>query len=720
MPRIDLARRRRTALPVAVLCGLAWLVLCAWTASSRAQSFSCDDASGSGDCLPWGLTIISDLPGEITALSADGSAIAGPRSSPIQAWRWRREVGSSLLTIPGATRLFPRNDAQSISANGSIVVGIAEFGASNRRAFLWEPDAGTHLLLPEGPALEALRIQGAGNPPGEWSVIPMEPSISADGSTVVGVGDAVRRVNGVIVNRVPRWAFKWTAGAGTSDVPQNPFSFPVFVHTGAGDGFSQIAQTTSGPGLIQHSVRNVNGVAETINPSLSRPSAVSHDGSTIAGTLGTSPFNAYRWSASNGLATIVIPRFVPRAISDDGVRIVGVRADFPSVNQSTPWFDDIENPTALGRNLVGFLSGSTPQSGFGMSLPAFPSSGAGTPIPFGLVDRAGTTFSVVRSNFVARAIPLDYVAMGDSYSSGEGVPGRSLFGELGLWEANTDIAGTNECHRSRRAYSILARPRKSRHTFRSFRDVPKWSYRSVACSGAKSHNLSSLVPPPPGEPATQWNELHQIDAANLDTDTDLVTLTIGGNDSFFKEVLIACAFAIGPCQDRVSPQSATGQTWSEFLPEHIRSTVRDRVVSALQDIRNTAPNATIVLLGYPQLFERVECSVGGGGLISSNEQGFLRLVTVVLNATLASAAREVGVHYVPTFMRFKGHGVCAGSAAFLKGINLQEPKEFWFHPNDRGQSELTLIVNEFLADASINSGFEFSASGLPKNPDPNP
>src|SRR5256885_3854682 len=102
---------------------------------------------------------------------------------------------------------------------------------------------------------------------------------------------------------------------------------------------------------------------------------------------------------------------------------------------------------------------------------------------------------------------IHYVALGDSYSAGEGVP---------PYDRGTDVAG-DMCHRSASAYSRVL------HVKDRVELVDR------ACSGARVDDLTS--PRSRAEPA----QLSWIDAR-----TDVVTMTIGGNDAYFAPVVGAC------------------------------------------------------------------------------------------------------------------------------------------------------------------------------------
>jgi hypothetical protein len=92
----------------------------------------------------------------------------------------------------------------------------------------------------------------------------------------------------------------------------------------------------------------------------------------------------------------------------------------------------------------------------------------------------------------------------------------------------------------------------------------------------------------------------------LDSNTTLVALTIGGNDARFPQVVQACATTGCPAEDDMKADIDTATTEAGYT---------------IRDISLRAPNAKIVLLGYPQLFNEsvALCVTGVGGV------GMLRL-----------------------------------------------------------------------------------------------
>jgi hypothetical protein len=131
---------------------------------------------------------------------------------------------------------------------------------------------------------------------------------------------------------------------------------------------------------------------------------------------------------------------------------------------------------------------------------------------------------VTRSPY-EQAVSGRYVAMGDSYSSGEGAadyePGTDFDDRDDAWPFNNDEEAHNRCHRSADAYSRVI---SGNNTFAG-------GTTFVACSGSLNSDFDN-----PNHKDT--GEKPQTDA--LGDDVSLVTLTIGGNDLGFAAVVQDC------------------------------------------------------------------------------------------------------------------------------------------------------------------------------------
>lgn len=236
----------------------------------------------------------------------------------------------------------------------------------------------------------------------------------------------------------------------------------------------------------------------------------------------------------------------------------------------------------------------------------------------------------------APAGPGAYVALGDSYSSGVG--------------AGSYLRESGACLRSRHAYPLaLGRP------VTSFR----------ACGGARTADVLT-------------GQLTAFPAG-----TRLVTITIGGNDAGFVDVLERCLFGSAEaCSRRVD---AAERFVRRELPARLR-----HVYTA---IRERAPQATVVVAGYPRLFAgRPWC--GPVGTIDEREQRRLNAGADLLSRTIAAVVRRHrGFRFADVREAFHGGGVCAASPRIL---GATRPAFASFHPTARGRATYARVIRRRL------------------------
>lgn len=276
-----------------------------------------------------------------------------------------------------------------------------------------------------------------------------------------------------------------------------------------------------------------------------------------------------------------------------------------------------------------------------------------------------------------------YVALGDSFSSGE--------------SAGSYVARSGGCHRSTVAYAYQVATGQSTGT-----------PTMMACSGALTADIATANPDRPAEPAQ--------DTALQDA-TELVTLTVGGNDAGFKQVLDACSYQPSGngfgCQydyPMVSAlyarMGALGGSGTEQAPED------DRDIVALSDlyisIANKAPNAKVFVGGYPRLFgpnvgdyqsngaapSGYGCVLTPGAVVDYDDAQWLNQVADDLNTTIqaaVTAAQTAGksVYYVSPSL-FTTHRQCDSGAEWINGVFLSSgfpitPTQESLHPNADGQ-----------------------------------
>jgi lysophospholipase L1-like esterase len=254
-----------------------------------------------------------------------------------------------------------------------------------------------------------------------------------------------------------------------------------------------------------------------------------------------------------------------------------------------------------------------------------------------------------------------YVALGDSYTAGPGIPDRH---------------GTPaDCDRSDRNYPSLVARRLGLGTA---------DFRDVSCSGATIGNLSLAQSTDDGaNPA-------QLDA--LSRRTRLVTLGIGGNDIGFSSMIKQCVerglvyYALGgtrasdgaPCREHF----ATGGT--DETEQKIRA-AGERLTGALGEIRRQAPRARVYVIGYPAILPAEGSACGRAMGLAPGDVGYLDAKEQRLNAMLRERAKAAGAGYVDTYTPSVGHDAC--SARDTRWIEPLVPlaRAAAVHPNERGE-----------------------------------
>ncbi len=255
--------------------------------------------------------------------------------------------------------------------------------------------------------------------------------------------------------------------------------------------------------------------------------------------------------------------------------------------------------------------------------------------------------------------PAQYVALGDSYTSAPGIPHIVEEG----------------CFRSNRNYPSLVA------------DELNLTLDDVSCGGAATTALVGVQETTTGPKPAQFDALTE--------DTELVTLGIGGNDEGLFGVLIAKCLELGQQQSTGSPchdyMNADGQ-------DKVLTTIKliqERITSALVGIQDRAPDAEVVLVGYPQLVpDRIRCATLP---LSTGDYSYIRQVMSVLGQSTERAAKTAGVHYVDLLAASKGHDVCAGADAWIQGM-LPEPNRpgVSMHPYAEEQEAVAELVVDAL------------------------
>lgn len=268
------------------------------------------------------------------------------------------------------------------------------------------------------------------------------------------------------------------------------------------------------------------------------------------------------------------------------------------------------------------------------------------------------TISLVALAVVAAAAPLTtpgaraaktgayFVALGDSYSSGEGVEPYD--------------PESASCHRSAGAYPSLAAAEAPAHG---------WTYRFVACSGATTDDTNR---PDAGGQISQVEQLGE--------GVRLATITIGGNDARFGAMLRRCALGSTPCTEENDHEEA----W-------IENEVRPRLKATYAKLRGASPGARMVVLTYVHIFQtEVHCGREPG--MQNAEKAWMRDRTDQLDDMIGEEATAAGLQVLEVRDAFAGHEICTAEP-WVNGWGEPGP----FHPNAKGHDVLARRLVDFLA-----------------------
>ncbi|MFJ6574165.1 SGNH/GDSL hydrolase family protein [Streptomyces sp. NPDC091292] len=246
---------------------------------------------------------------------------------------------------------------------------------------------------------------------------------------------------------------------------------------------------------------------------------------------------------------------------------------------------------------------------------------------------------------------LNYVALGDSYAAGSGVlplaPSAPLL-----------------CLRSSKNYpQVIAAATNAKLT-------------DVTCGGAGTRHFENSQYP---------GVAPQLNA--LTADTDLVTVTIGGNDSFvFAGAVVACGSAGVLSAGKGSPCK---NTWGSHFDRLIEEKTYPAVRTALQKIKAKAPNARVVVVDYPWLLPaQADKTCFAKMPIAEGDVPYLRSMQGHMNKILERAANETGASYADMADASDGHDSCQP-----RGVRWVDPMFFFdqlnpVHPNALGESKM--------------------------------
>jgi hypothetical protein len=251
---------------------------------------------------------------------------------------------------------------------------------------------------------------------------------------------------------------------------------------------------------------------------------------------------------------------------------------------------------------------------------------------------------------------FEYVALGDSFTAtGIGVP--------------HDATG---CKRSKQNYPRLIA-----------RAHPDWVLDDVSCGGASSADMTAsqklrdgtVVPP-------------QFDA--LSEDTDLVTVSLGGNEfDVYWTFLYKCTLIVNTDPDGAPCRKANHGSVEKHMDE-----IRANLTDVIDQIGQFAPNAKVVFVGYPRLLP------DKGGCprrvpVAKGDVDYVREMMDLLIQAQYEAAETAKVDFVDLYTPSEGHDICS-SSPWVNDATDGPQGAYNFHPMPALQTAITHRVLEIL------------------------
>lgn len=242
-----------------------------------------------------------------------------------------------------------------------------------------------------------------------------------------------------------------------------------------------------------------------------------------------------------------------------------------------------------------------------------------------------------------------YVALGDSFAAGPFIPVQG-----------TDPLG---CARSSRNYPALVAE-----------NLAVAEFTDVTCSAATTEDMTAAQDVPLGSNPPQFDALRP--------DTDLVTVSIGGNDIGFSDIVLTCGRLsfTDPAGDPCRRQASAGGT--DVYAERILAAA-PQVAAVLQGIRERSPDATVLLVGYLRILPPAQ---GCWPLvpISRGDVPYLDGIQQQFTKMLATQAEDNGAVFVDAYAASLGRDTCQPPLVkWVEGIIPTSPA-YPVHPNARG------------------------------------
>ena len=371
--------------------------------------------------------------------------------------------------------------------------------------------------------------------------------------------------------------------------------------------------------------------------------------------------------------------------------------------------------SALGKS---FTSGYWPDfsdDGGQLKMLASPSSGGNRGVVISAAGYAQTR--------------LDYLALGDSYSSGEGdterdrATGKKYYRDYTNYEEIVGVQPREKCHISTRSYPyILAKGMALGNPMSDM--TTKW--QTVACSGAQKNDVTNTSSSYKGQGKGGGEggkpRLEGYDAASLKSTAfnefipgrnaqiefvkkykpKVITLTMGGNDVGFGDKIDSCVKAISSCE-------FTKQSYRQKLKNELRDMYGDLTALYQQLYDASDGQSKIYVLGYPQFIsDDPDATCSNTFNLNADERKMIYSSVEYFNNVIEQAAKRVGVKYVDIENALGNRKLCENAGAYVTAItgvlgwNGNDQQES-FHPNADGHEAIASAIKLAVNNQSLQT-----------------
>ncbi len=311
-------------------------------------------------------------------------------------------------------------------------------------------------------------------------------------------------------------------------------------------------------------------------------------------------------------------------------------------------------------------------------------------------------------------IKLDYLALGDSFSSGEGDIEKNPDTGHTYYLSRTNDPGGNgmpreTCHISSRSYPFQLA------TAYNISDKTQ----SIACSGAETKDMRYAskyigqnnrlkVLSPFDRLQWQGDALASFVPGRIEQirfvskyQPKAITLTVGGNDVDFGSRINKCASSGDICE-YVTNSKSRAKLGYEIQNQF------ENLKSLYLDLHKASPKTKIYVLDYPSF---INPEIGQNcryddGYLKSEEKTLIDESIKYMNATIKNATEAAGVNYIDIYSSLIGGRICDSSGKYvtsLQDVGLLNSSQYYttFHPNNQGHQKIAKKIQNYFDTSNL-------------------